>query len=102
MSWVKTVTKTMKLVTYPEVSVTTSATRLAASQVEENHGGVAGVIVCADSANATEVYIGNDFLTATNGIPLAPGEKISLSVFDPYDLWAVTASGTNIVRVAKI
>lgn len=102
MSWVKTVTKTMKLVTYPEVLVTSSAVRLASAQVEENHGSVAGVIVCSDPGNSDTVYIGNDFLTVNNGIPLAPGEKISLSVFDPYDLWAVTAGATCIVRVAKI
>lgn len=102
MSWVRTVTKTMKLVTYPEIGVGSGATVIANSQVEENHGSVAGIILSADPANTAIVYIGDATVTTNNGIPLQPGEKISLSVFDPYDIWAVTAGDICILRIAKI
>jgi hypothetical protein len=48
------------------------------------------------------VYIGASNVTDSNGIHIQNGATLQLTIQEGCDLWAVTASGTNTLRVLKI
>ena len=67
----------------------------------------AAIVVPADIADQTvwlhsssgTLYIGGSDVTAANGYRLDNGDKITIGVGDHEALYAVTASGTNVVSV---
>jgi len=48
------------------------------------------------------VYVGASDVTSNNGIHLQNNETLQLTLLEGCDLWAVTASGTNTLRVLKV
>lgn len=100
--WVKTVNASQTLVTIAPATVTATAARITSAQLFDQYKAVVGVVLTADPANASTIYIGDESVTINNGTPLVPGEKISLPVSDPYSIYAVAASGSNILRIGKV
>jgi len=48
------------------------------------------------------VYVGASNVTNSNGIHIPNGGTLQLTIVEGCDLWAVTASGTNTLRVLKV
>jgi hypothetical protein len=48
------------------------------------------------------VYVGASNVTSDSGIHIANGETLQLTVLEGCDLWAITASSTQTLRVLKI
>lgn len=74
---------------------------IAASSTNRTRSG-GGIIIKATAANTQIVYIGGSNVDATVGFPLSAGEAVSLAVDDPSVVWAISASGTQNLRVLYI
>jgi hypothetical protein len=65
--------------------------------------GVGGVLLQADSANTTDVYVGSESVTAdaqgTGGIRLTPGLILPVWIAGDDPLWFVSASGNPVIRI---
>lgn len=65
--------------------------------------GAGGAIVQADGANTADIYLGAQNVTAntaaTGGYRLAAGSGLPLVIEGNDPLWAVVASGTQLLRV---
>jgi hypothetical protein len=57
-----------------------------------------GVIVKALSTNTVTVYVGGSGVT-TSGFPLAAGEDVMLPVRDPADIYVISGSSSQVVRM---
>lgn len=86
--------------------VTTSASRIQTSSTGRRF--VQNAIILANDSNSAIVYVGGDDVSSTTGIPLQAGEALNLGdVFmatartelDLYNIWAVSASGTQNLRI---
>jgi hypothetical protein len=80
------------------------------SNAQVTVGVTATVLVAANIADQTAylhnsgggaVYIGDANVTTANGYKMDNGDKLTLSVGDHEGLYAVTASGTNVIYVLK-
>lgn len=61
-----------------------------------------GVVLRADPANTEPIYVGGSNVTAeteptTDGMPLYPGESLSLQIGDPHKLYAIAPTTTQYV-----
>lgn len=77
-----------------QVSVNTTATVLVAATAFDQS-------VYLHNSGGGIVYLGGADVTTANGYKLDNGDKLSLMVGDHEALYAVTASGTNVVAVLK-
>ena len=75
------------------VSVTTTAQSIVSVDNVEQH-----ITMHADGS----VYLGASNVTSDNGIHVQNGGTLQLTILEGCDLWAVTASGTNTLRVLKV
>lgn len=48
------------------------------------------------------VYVGGSNVTSSNGIHIQNGETLQLTILEACDLWAITSTGTNTLRVLKV
>jgi hypothetical protein len=80
------------------------------SSAQVTVGVTATVLVAANIADQTAylhnsgggvVYLGDANVTTSNGYKMDNNDKLTLSVGDHEGLYAVTASGTNVVGVLK-
>jgi hypothetical protein len=77
-----------------QISVGTTATLLVAATAFDQS-------VYLHNSGGGIVYLGGADVTTANGYKLDNGDKLSLMVGDHEALYAVTASGTNVVAVLK-
>lgn len=68
---------------------------------------VYNIIVIAEASNTGNVYIGGANVSTSNGIPIEPGNTLTLEVsheryseMDAADVYAITSSAGNVVRIA--
>ena len=47
-------------------------------------------------------YVGASNVTSDNGIHVANGETLQLTISEGCDLWAVTTAGSHTLRVLKV
>jgi hypothetical protein len=80
------------------------------SSAQVTVGVTATVLVAANIADQTAylhnsgggaVYLGDANVTTSNGYKMDNNDKLTVSVGDHEGLYAVTASGTNVVGVLK-
>ncbi len=80
------------------------------SSAQVTVGVTATVLVAANIADQTAylhnlgggaVYLGDANVTTANGYKMDNGDKLTLLVGDHEGLYAVTASGTNVIGVLK-
>lgn len=60
------------------------------------------LIIRAPQANAGPVFIGKDNVTIVDGMPLYPGEVMTLNVRDPALVFCIAAVGGNVLRVMGV
>ena len=77
-----------------QVSVNATATVLVAATAFDQ-------TVYLHNSGGGIVYLGGSDVTTANGYKLDNGDKLTLMVGDHEALYAVTASGTNVVTVLK-
>lgn len=98
--WTKNVSKNQSWKTFPPASVTTTAAAIGADVGDL--GANQAIILTGDPANTATVYIGDATVTTSNGTPIIASEKLSAPHYNLNDLYAVSASGTQILRIALI
>jgi hypothetical protein len=81
-----------------QITATTTAAALAASTAPPARFAMQGIIVQSIAANTQKVYVGGSGVTATTGIELAAGGSVTLPVFDPRDIYVISASGSQEVH----
>lgn len=77
-----------------QITVSTTATVLVAETAFDQ-------TVYLHNSGGGIVYLGGSNVTTANGYKLDNGDKLTLMVGDHEALYAVTASGTNVVAVLK-
>ena len=60
------------------------------------------LIVRALLGNPDPVFIGKEGVTVSDGIPLYPGESMTLNVRDPALVFCIAAGGGNALRVMGV
>ena len=78
--------------TSAQVTITTTATLLVAANIMDQ-------TVWLHNLGGGAVYLGDANVTTANGYKLDNGDKLTVGVGDHEALYAVTASGTNVVSV---
>lgn len=81
-------------------TVSSTAARLIAETVQPEYAAWGGITLYADSTNTQTVYIGDDSVTTSNGLPIAAGTAVTLeNTAHPKDVYAVTVSGSQTIRI---
>ena len=60
------------------------------------------IIHDAEHSQSTQVYLGNESVTAANGMHLHSDETIQMTLGPDDELWAIAGSGTPTVHVIRI
>jgi hypothetical protein len=58
-----------------------------------------GVVIQALSTNSVSVYVGPSGVTTSNGIELQAGRDITIPCRDPYDIFVISGSASQAVRI---
>jgi hypothetical protein len=58
-----------------------------------------GVLLTAPSANTVTVYVGPSGVTVSNGTPVDPGKSITIPVANPADIYSISGSAAQKLRV---
>lgn len=82
----------------------TSATRAACSSTTLS---VYSAIVTAEAGNTGNIYVGGADVSISNGIPVEPGNALTLAIsgnerfseFDLADVYIITSTTNNIARI---
>ena len=78
-----------------EVSVPTGS---AAAITATSFTCKSGVLVLSLPANTATVYIGDSTVTTSNGLPLAPGDRIFIPVINPASIFVISGSSGQKIR----
>ncbi len=85
------------------VTVTSEADKLIDDNTATSvfNDGVAAYCLFNTSATVT-VYVGGDDVTTGAGFPIPPSSTLTLDVPIKTEVWALTETGTAVVRVLKV
>ena len=97
-----------KYFTHAPVTVTTAGTR---KRLRNTSLPATDIVIMADPGNSDPIYVGDDTVTAANGIPLAAGETYVISTpairgnqedFDLADVYLDADANGMIARVSYV
>lgn len=90
----------LKLKVFDVATIGTSAAPLVAATVLPEYRAFGGITLYADSGNAGTVYIGDENVTTSNGLPIAAGTAVTLqNTAHPSLVYAISAAGGETVRI---
>jgi hypothetical protein len=85
------------------VTVTSEADKLIDDNTKTSVFNDGVVAYCLFNTSTTvTVYVGGDDVTPGAGFPIPPSSTLTLDVPIKTEVWALTATGTAVVRVLKV
>jgi hypothetical protein len=89
--------------TTAQASVTTTPAQIVSPSQIGSPQAYAGVSVKALAGNTQTIYVGDSSaVSSSNGYPLDAKETLTMPIDDPSKIWAVSASGTQILAIAYL
>lgn len=84
-------------------AATGTASRIVAAPLAKlDTGAKAGISLMADEANTATVYVGGPTCTVAGGFPIPVGGAMTFPVRDPYQIYAISGTAGQKLRVVYV